>query len=69
MEGHDANSRRGARGRTFTTRALPRQMVWLGFAMMCVGMFMAVLDVQVFATSLRTIQQALGIAQDEISWV
>jgi DHA2 family multidrug resistance protein len=37
--------------------------------MMCVGMFMAVLDVQVVATSLPTIQQALGIAQDQMSWV
>jgi DHA2 family multidrug resistance protein len=43
--------------------------VWLGFAMMCVGMFMAVLDVQVVATSLPTIQQALGIAQDQMSWI
>ena len=42
---------------------------WAGFAMMCVGMFMAVLDVQVVATSLPTIQQALGIAQDRMSWI
>jgi len=31
----------------------------IGFAIMCFGMFMAVLDVQVVATSLPTIQQAL----------
>jgi len=42
---------------------------WAGFAMMCVGMFMAVLDVQVVATSLPTIRQALGIAQDQMSWI
>src|SRR3974390_26724 len=36
--------------------------IWTGFAMMCVGMFMAILDVQVVATSLPTIQQALNIA-------
>src|SRR5690349_142552 len=42
---------------------------WLGFSMMCVGMFMAILDVQVVATSLPTIQQALDIAQDQMSWV
>jgi DHA2 family multidrug resistance protein len=42
---------------------------WAGFAMMCIGMFMAVLDVQVVATSLPTIQQALGIAQDQMSWI
>ena len=43
--------------------------VWIGFAMMCVGMFMAILDVQVVATSLPTIQQALNIPQDQISWI
>jgi DHA2 family multidrug resistance protein len=43
--------------------------VWIGFAAMCIGMFMAVLDVQVVATSLPTIQRALGIAKDQMSWV
>jgi DHA2 family multidrug resistance protein len=42
---------------------------WTGFAMMCVGMFMAILDVQVVATSLPTIQRALDIAQDQMSWI
>jgi DHA2 family multidrug resistance protein len=42
---------------------------WIGYAMMCVGMFMAILDVQVVATSLPTIQQALNIAQDQMSWI
>jgi DHA2 family multidrug resistance protein len=42
---------------------------WLGFTMMCVGMFMAILDVQVVATSLPTIQGALGIPPDQMSWV
>ncbi len=42
---------------------------WLGFAAMCVGMFMAILDVQVVATSLPTIQNALTIAPDQMSWV
>jgi DHA2 family multidrug resistance protein len=41
----------------------------VGFAMMCVGMFMAILDVQVVATSLPTIQSALGIPPDQMSWV
>jgi DHA2 family multidrug resistance protein len=41
----------------------------IGFAMMCVGMFMAILDVQVVATSLPTIQSALGIPPDQMSWV
>jgi MFS transporter, DHA2 family, multidrug resistance protein len=43
--------------------------IWTGFAMMCIGMFMAILDVQVVATSLPTIQQALNIAQDQMSWI
>src|ERR1700721_1778940 len=42
---------------------------WAGFAMMCVGMFMAILDVQVVATSLPTIQDALAIPRDEMSWI
>lgn len=37
--------------------------------MMCTGMFMAILDVQVVATSLPTIQRALNVAQDQMSWV
>ena len=36
---------------------------------MCVGMFMAILDVQVVATSLPTIQAALGVRPDQISWI
>src|SRR6202166_3092139 len=43
--------------------------VSIGFAMMCVGMFMAILDVQVVATSLPAIQGALGIPPDQMSWV
>jgi DHA2 family multidrug resistance protein len=42
---------------------------WVGFATMCIGMFMAILDVQVVATSLPTIQSALAIAPDQMSWV
>ena len=43
--------------------------LWLGFIIMCVGMFMAILDIQVVATSLPTIQAAIGVAPDEMSWV
>src|SRR5882757_1284871 len=43
--------------------------VWIGFAMMCVGMFMAVLEVQVVVTSLATIQRALNIPQEQMSWI
>ncbi len=37
--------------------------------MMCVGMFMAILDIQIVATSLPTMQDALGIAPDKMSWI
>ena len=40
-----------------------------GFTIMCLGMFMAILDIQIVATSLPTIQQAIGIAPDQTSWV
>ena len=43
--------------------------LWGGFAMMCVGMFMALLDTQVVVTSLPTIQRALGIPKDQMSWI
>lgn len=42
---------------------------WIGFSMMCVGMFMAILDVQIVATSLPAMQNALAIAPDQMSWV
>src|SRR5438105_11928616 len=42
---------------------------WSGFVLMCLGMFMAILDIQVVATSLPAIQRALAISQDAMSWV
>ncbi len=42
---------------------------WAGFIIVCTGMFMAILDVQVVATSLPTIQGALAIAPDGTSWI
>src|SRR5271167_1670749 len=42
---------------------------WLGFILMCLGMFMAVLDIQVVATSLPAIQEALEISRDAMSWI
>ena len=40
-----------------------------GFVAMCVGMFMAILDVQVVATSLPTIRLALDISDTAMSWI
>ena len=48
---------------------LPSLSIWLGFFAMCIGMFMAILDVQIVATSLPTIQGALGINPDQMSWI
>ena len=42
---------------------------WAGFLLMCLGMFMAILDIQVVATSLPTIQDALRISPDAMSWI
>ncbi len=46
-----------------------RIATWFGFSLMCLGMFMAILDIQVVATSLPTIQQALAISPDAMSWI
>src|SRR4051794_1081521 len=50
-----------------TTQA--RVATWFGFTLMCLGMFMAILDIQVVATSLPTIQNALAISPDAMSWI
>ncbi len=42
---------------------------WIGFVLMCLGMFMAILDIQVVATSLPTIQNALAISPEAMSWI
>jgi DHA2 family multidrug resistance protein len=46
-----------------------RAATWCGFVLMCLGMFMAILDIQVVATSLPAIQDALAISRDAMSWV
>lgn len=43
--------------------------LWLGYGALCVGMFMAILDIQVVVTSLSVIQDALDIGADYMSWV
>ncbi len=48
---------------------LQRSLRWPGFLALCVGMFMAILDIQVVVTSLAVIQDALGIGADQMSWV
>jgi MFS transporter, DHA2 family, multidrug resistance protein len=42
---------------------------WVGFVAMSIGMFMAVLDIQIVASSLPEIQAALQIPLDRLGWV
>ncbi|HYE37972.1 MAG TPA: DHA2 family efflux MFS transporter permease subunit [Methylocaldum sp.] len=45
----------------------PRQ--WIGFIAMVFGIFMAILDIQIVASSLEQIQAGLSATRDEITWV
>jgi len=47
----------------------PMKQRVLAFALMCVGFFMATLDIQIVASSLRDIGGGLSASQDELSWV
>ena len=42
---------------------------WLGFIACCIGMFMAILDIQVVVTALPVIEKALNIGAEQMSWV
>jgi DHA2 family multidrug resistance protein len=46
-----------------------RVKTWVGFSAMSIGMFLAILDIQIVASSLPEIQAGLGIALDRLSWV
>jgi DHA2 family multidrug resistance protein len=50
----------------FNVPPFPR---WIGFVAACIGMFMAILDIQVVVTSLPVIEEALKIGADQMSWV
>jgi MFS transporter, DHA2 family, multidrug resistance protein len=54
---------------TDTNYALPFVSRWLGFIALSLGMFMAILDIQVVVTSLKSIEEALHIGADLMSWV
>lgn len=41
----------------------------IGFLFMVVGMFMAILDIQIVSSSISAIQAGLSASRDEISWV
>ena len=42
---------------------------WIGFVAMIFGMFMSILDIQIVASSLETIQSGLSASRDETSWI
>jgi DHA2 family multidrug resistance protein len=52
-----------------TSSAVPRHPSVLPFVVMCAGMFIALLDIQIVASSLQDIGGGLSAAQDQISWV
>ncbi len=51
------------------TAAAPTSPPLLPFVVMTAGMFVALLDIQIVASSLQDIGGGLSAAQDEISWV
>jgi len=49
--------------------ALPNRIKFLIFGIMAFGQFMALIDIQIVAASLNTVQAGLSAGPDEISWV
>jgi MFS transporter, DHA2 family, multidrug resistance protein len=56
-------------GPSSPAEAAPPVRTWAGFAALCVGMFMAILDIQIVATSLPAMQAAIGIDPDQMVWI
>jgi MFS transporter, DHA2 family, multidrug resistance protein len=48
---------------------VPTPALWLGFACMALGNFMAILDIQIVASSLREIQAGVSASADELVWI
>ncbi len=63
--------RPGAAEATLAQASQPRLGAgdWVGFFAMVFGMFMALLDIQIVASSLSQIQAGLAAGSDEINWV
>src|SRR3984893_4740373 len=59
----------GAGARTQDLHPSPTLRDWLGVLAMVVGLFMAIMDVQIVTSSLTQIQGGLSASTDEISWV
>jgi DHA2 family multidrug resistance protein len=43
--------------------------IWIGFTAMCVAMAMAVLDIQIVASSFTNIQTYFHVSADQLSWI
>jgi len=73
MPGNDENWGQAAVSERGGVRLLligqPKLATWVGFIAMSIGMFMAILDVQIVASSLPEIQLGLAIPLDRLSWV
>ncbi len=67
----DTNSRQtGSRQTGVPPTEVPVTLrTWIGFGILCLGMFMAILDIQIVATSLPEIEEGLGIGKTQMSWV
>ena len=64
-----APSQRSSASIAVPAAALSTARKSLAFGVMCLGFFIAFLDVQIVASSLREIGGGLSASQDEISWV
>jgi DHA2 family multidrug resistance protein len=51
---------------TSAAHSAPTLAGWAGFIAICIGMSMAILDVQIVATLLLTVQDALSIQPDQM---
>jgi len=58
-----------ATGAAGAPASLPSLRDWLGILAMVVGLFMAIMDVQIVTSSLTQIQGGLSASADEIAWV
>lgn len=47
----------------------PPLHIWIGFIAMVFGQFMAILDIQIVASAIGSIQAGVSASRDEISWV
>lgn len=55
--------------RAFAPKIFGIPLFMIGFAAMMIGNFMALLDIQIVASSIGAIQAGLSASRDEISWV